>query len=161
MSAPFQDYLKLLREVGSLLEKLAALDEQKAAAVKQDDLLALDEVLKQEQALGLSLRGMELRRQKLLPQLGLEGSTLSDLPSKCPPELELEARETMRSLQNSYKIYRSCADLARNILELNLHQIEKFVLAAGGDPKDLDASVGYAAPRGAEPPRNMKTDFRA
>ena len=35
------------------------------AAVLKDDLLALDEVLKQEQALSLSLRGLEQRRLKL------------------------------------------------------------------------------------------------
>jgi len=160
MSTPHGEYLALLREVGGLLEKLAGLARRKAEVVKQDDLLGLDEVLKQEQALGLNLRGLELKRMKLAPQLGLEGSKLDDLASKCPPELELEARETVRSVQNSYKVYRSCADLARTTLELNLHQIEKIIIAAGGDPKDLDAGAGYI-PAGPEPPRNMKTDFRA
>jgi len=160
MSAPHEEYLALLREVGGLLEKLAALSKRKAAVVKQDDLLGLDEVLKQENALGLSLRGLELKRMKLVPQLGLDGTRLEDLPAKFPPELEPEARETVRAVQSSYKIYRSCADLARTTLELNLHQIEKFVTAAGGDPKDLETGVGYA-PTGPEPPRNMKTDFRA
>ncbi len=163
MTTPFEAYLNLLQEVGRLLEQLAALSEQKAAAVRQDDLLALDEVLKQEQALSLNVRGLELKRMKLAPQLGLEGTSLAELPSKCPAELELETRETVRRVQNSYKIYRSGAELARSTLELNLHQIEKLVIAAGGDPKDLDASVsaGYTAPPGTEPPRNMKTDFRA
>ncbi len=161
MSATHTEYLELLRDVGRQLEQLAALAEQKAAAVRQDDLLGLDEVLKQEQALGLNLRGLELKRQKLVPQLGLEGTKLGELVSKYPPEMELEVRDTVRELQNSYKIYRSCSDMVRTTLELNLHQIEKLVIAAGGDPKDLDTSVGYAAPAGAEPPRNMKTDFRA
>ncbi len=160
MSAPHKEYLALLREVGGLLEKLAEMSRQKAAVVRRDDLLGLDEVLKQEQALGLSLRGLELKRMKLAPQLGLDGSKLDDLASKFPPEMELEAREAVRAVQNSYKVYRSCADLARTTLELNLHQIEKMITAAGGDPKDLNAGAGYA-PAGPEPPRNMKTDFRA
>ena len=162
MSAPFQDYLKLLREVGRLMEQLAGLAQQKADVVRRDDLLGLDDVLKQEQALGLNLRGMELRRLKLVPQLGLEGVPLSGLTSKCPPELKDEARQVVGDLTDSYRIYRSSADMARNTLELNLHQIEKFVAANGGDPKDLDMSVGsgYAAPD-KEPPRSMKTDFRA
>lgn len=158
MSEPFQDYLKLLRDVGKALEQLAALNQQKAAAVRENDILKLDEALKQEQALGLNLRGLELRRLKLVPQLGLDGSSLSDLPSKAPPALELEARKTMTDLQRSYEIYRSCADMARNSLELNLHRIDKFITAAGGNSKDLEA--GYTPP-GVEPPKNMKTDFRA
>lgn len=158
MSALFSDYLKLLREVGSLLEQLATLAQQKAGAVRQDDLLALDDVLKQEQALGLNLRGLELRRAKLVSQLGLEGTTLSALPAKCPPELAAETDQTVSEVQNSYRAYRSTANMARTTLELSLHQIEKLVTAAGGDPKDMDA--GYA-PAEAEPPRSMKTDFRA
>ncbi len=158
MSEPFQEYLKLLRDVSAQLEQLAVLSTKKADVVRDNDLMGLDEVLKQEQALGLNLRGLELRRLKLIPQLGLEESTLSDLPSKCPPELQMEAKKTMQDLQNSYSIYRSCADMARNVLELNLHKIDKFVTAHGGSAKDLDA--GYAPP-GVEPPKNMKTDFRA
>ena len=34
MSVPFQDYLKLLREVGRLLEQLAGLAQQKADVVQ-------------------------------------------------------------------------------------------------------------------------------
>ena len=101
MSAPFQDYLKLLRDVGKTLEQLAELNQQKAAAVHDHDLLKLDEALKQEQALGLNLRGLELRRLKLVPQLGLAGSTLSSLPSKCPPELEDETKKTVTGLRRS------------------------------------------------------------
>lgn len=160
MGAPFQDYLKLLREVGRLLEQLAGLAQQKAEAVRKDDLLGLDEVLKQEQAMGLNLRGLELKRLKLVPQLGLEGVTLSQLPSQCPPELKEETQQVVRGLKDSYRAYRSSSDMARNTLELNLHQIEKFVAANGGDPKDLEAGAGYAAPD-KEPPRSMKTDFRA
>ena len=48
--------------------------------------------------------------------------------------------------------------MARNTLELTLHQIDKIVAAAGIDPGQLGA--GYQAP-GVEPPKNMKTDFRA
>ena len=160
MSAPFSDYLKLLREVGTLLEQLAVLAQQKADAVRQDDLLALDEVLKQEQALGLNLRGLEtVLTQMCCGQLGLEGTTLAALPAKCPPELAAETDQVVSDVQMSYRAYRSSANMVRTTLELNLHQIEKLVAAAGGDPKDLDA--GYAPPANAEPPRRMKTDFRA
>lgn len=158
MMASHQDYLALLRELSGHLERLSQLDGQKADAVRRDDLLGLDEVLKQEQAMTLTLRGLEQRRVKLLKQLGLDGVPLDSLPGKFPPELELEAKKTVEELRNSYKIYRGFADMARNLLELNLHQIEKAVAASGVDPAALGA--GYEIP-GVEPPKNMKTDFRA
>jgi len=158
MSAPYSAYLELLEELRGHLERLSELAQQKAAVVRQDDLIALDEVLKREQVVSLALRGLEQRRARLVKELGLENTTLSDLPGRCPAELDNQARRIVRDLRDSYEIYRGYADMARNTLELNLHQIEKFIVASGGDPADIGA--GYEAP-GPEPPRNMKTDFRA
>ena len=158
MDGPYLDYLALLRELSGHLERLAELAGKKADAVRKDDLMALDEVLKQEQVMGLTLRGLEQRRQKLVKALGLDGVPLSALGEKYPEELGLQASQTAEALRHSYKIYRGCADMARNTLELNLHQIERVVAASGMDPAELGA--GYEAP-GVEPPKNMKTDFRA
>ncbi|MDE6589118.1 MAG: flagellar protein FlgN [Oscillospiraceae bacterium] len=151
-------YLKLLEELRGSLDQLSQLAQEKAAAVRASDLTALSEVLKQEQALSLNLRGLELRRQKLAPQLGLDGMKLSDLPGRCPPQLEEKARKTAEDLRRSYSLYQSYADAARSTLELNLHQIDQFLLDQGVDPKL--AAAGYESPS-TEPPKNMKTDFRA
>lgn len=151
-------YLELLEELTSNLDRLAQLAQDKAAAVRSDDLLALDEVLKQEQAAALNLRGLELRRLKLVSQLGLESVPLAELSGHYPPELADRARKTVSTLRDSYTVYRSCADMARSLLELDLHQIEKVIAASGVDP--TVAPSGYEAP-GVEPPKNMKTDFRA
>ena len=158
MEEQFRAYFSILRELGGVLDRLAPLAQQKAEAARAGDLTAMDEVLKQEQALSLNLRGLELRRQKLAPQLGLDGAPLSALPERCPAGLADEARKTADALRKSYEIYRSYANMARNTLELNIHQIDKFLERAGVDPKL--AVQGYEAPP-TEPPPKMKTDFRA
>ena len=86
-----QAYLNLLRDLSGKLDQLGGLAEQKAQTVRQDDLLAMDEVLKQEQVLSLALRGLEQRRTKLLAKLGLSDVALKDLPSHYPEELADEA----------------------------------------------------------------------
>lgn len=106
----------------------------------------------------LNLRGLELRRLKLVGQLGLDHVPLSGLEDHCPPELAPRARSVSETLRESYTAYRSCADMARTLLELNLHQLEKVITAAGVDP--AVAAAGYEPP-GVEPPKKMKTDFRA
>ena len=158
MEEQFRAYLGVLRELTGVLDRLTPLALQKAEAARASDLMALDEVLKQEQALSLNLRGLELKRQKLTPQLGLDGVPLSALAGHCPAGLADEARKTAAALHKSYEIYCSYANLARNTLELNLHQIDKFLERAGVDPKL--AVQGYEAPP-TEPPKKMKTDFRA
>ena len=106
----------------------------------------------------LSLRGLEQKRLKLLAQMGLESVPLAELSGRYPPELAGRAEKTVDALRDSYAIYRSSADMARSLLELDLHKIEKVIAASGVDP--VVAASGYEAP-GVEPPKNMKTDFRA
>lgn len=158
METLFRSYFSMLRELSGTLDRLTPLAQQKADAVRRDDLLALDEVLKQEQALALNLRGLELKRMKLASQLELDSVPLSKLSEHCPPQLADEARKTAAALRDSYEIYRSYANMARNTLEINLHQIDKVLADAGVDPKL--AAQGYEAPP-MEPPQKMKTDFRA
>ena len=158
MDGLYLSYLDLLGEVGATLERLSQLAQEKTAAVRRNDLTALDEVLKQEQAMTLNLRGLEQKRLKMDPQLGLEGTGLSALPQAYPEHLQDAARQTADTLGRTYAIYRAYADEARGTLELNLHQVEKVISAAGVDPKL--AAAGYEAPN-IEPPKNMKTDFRA
>ena len=157
-ASDYQAYLDLLKELTGCLDRLGEVAVEKAQRVRQDDLLAMDEVLKQEQVLSLSLRGLDQRRTKLLTKLGLSGVPLTGLPGKYPAELQDQAKRTVEELRTSYKMYRSRADLARGMLELNLHQIDKLIIAAGAHPDDVGA--GYEPP-GMEPPKNMKTDFRA
>ena len=118
MSQLHQSYLDLLAELSGSLDRLSQLARDKAAAIQADDLIALDEVLKQEQAMTLNLRGLELRRLKLVGQLGLENVPLAGLEDHCPPELAPRARSVSETLRESYTAYRSCADMARALLEL-------------------------------------------
>ena len=158
MEEQFRAYFGVLRDLSGVLDRLTPLALQKAEAAHAGDLPAMDEVLKQEQALSLNLRGLELKRQKLVSQLGLDNVPLSALPERCPTELADEARQTTAGLRKSYEIYRSYSNLARSTLELNLHQIDKFLERSGVDPKL--AVQGYETPP-TEPPQKMKTDFRA
>ena len=157
MEEHYLAYLSLLGGLNSDLEQLTSLAQQKTDAVRQDDLMALDEVLKQEQAMSLTLRGLEQKRLALISQLGLEGVSLSDLSSRYPAELRAQAKEAAETVQRTYKVYCSAADAARITLECNLHEIEKFIASAGGAPTE---GAGYTPPN-TEPPKKMKTDFRA
>lgn len=156
MESRYREYLSLLSSIGNTLGRLSELSRQKTAAVQQDDLAALDQVMKQEQVLALDLRGKEQKRMAQLAGLGLTGVSLSALPEHCPDSLRLEAKTVAEDLRRSYEVYRSAAEVARNTLECNLHQIEKFLAGSGAVP----AGPGYASST-VEPPPAMKTDFRA
>lgn len=148
--------LDIFDKLAVCLGQLADLASQKTEAVRADNLLALDEALKQEQALTLSIRGLESKNNALLKELGLKQVPLSALPEHYPPEMQLKAKQTIDNLHNQYDLYRSAAEVARNTLECNLHEIEKFLMQQGVDPS---TGPGYTS-QDLEPPAPMKTDIR-
>ena len=157
MNKPFLDYLNLLAHLCTELDHLSELAKQKTQAVRQDDLTALDQVMRQEQASTLAFRGLEQKQAVLLEATGLKGIPLSSLAEKFPSELRLQAKQQVEQLQTKYQLYCSCAEVARNTLECTLHEIEKILASAapqsGGTP-------GYQG-QSPELPSSMRTNFWA
>lgn len=158
MEKLFRAYFQLLNTLAEQLEHLTNLTRLKATAAQNDDLLALDEVLRQEQAAALNFRGLEQHRQRQTAELGISELALNQLPECCPEPLQAEARQVVEHLSSCYRTYRSVAEDTRVILERNLHEVEQILEHAGVSPNT--GGPGYAPPDSETPP-NMKTDFRA
>ena len=71
MNNPFDEYLNLLVQMSEELAQLSELAKLKTDAVVNNDLMALDQVLKQEQACSLTFRGLEQKQAALLNATGL------------------------------------------------------------------------------------------
>ncbi len=127
MEATFESYFDFLGRLGNTLEQLTELARQKTLAVRRDDLLGVNECMKQEQALSMSLRGMDAKRERMLAELGLDGVPLSGLAARCPESLRPQAKRVSESLRAKYDVYNSAAATARTTLECNLHEIEKLM----------------------------------
>lgn len=155
MTQAYETYLELLRTLTKALASLSAVEQEKTAAVRQDDLIGLDDCMKREQVLCLSLRSMEKRRADALEALGLQALPLSQLAAHYPEALQLEAKNTSEALLRQYEVYKSAAQVARSTLECNLHEIDKVVAQA--------APSGGAGSAGGAPALsgNLRTDFRA
>ena len=160
MDGVYQAYLNLLRSLGESLDQLSVLAQKKVAAANGDDLMALDEVMKQEQAMTLAFRGMDQTREKLLEQLNCGNVPLSRLPERFPPQMQGQAREAVAALQKQYQNYRKDADAARLVLERHLREIDAIITEMGGAPAP-EGGPGYVPPPPPDTPPSMKTDFRA
>ena len=132
MTDVYQELFAFLDRLGETLETLTGIERQKTDAVRKDDLLTVNDCMKREQAISLSLRSMDVKREKLLAAAGMRGVPLTGLAEHCPPELRQQARETADRLRSRFHIYQSAAAVARTTLEINLHQIEKIISAEGG-----------------------------
>ena len=157
MDNPFLEYLKLLDQLKAELDRLTDLAKKKVTVVRQDDLMALDEIMRQEQAAALAFRGLEQKQVTLLKTMGLTEVPLSALAERYPADLRQQARQTVEGLQTQYHVYQKCAEVARNTLEVNLHEIDRFLASANVSSA---GGPGYEG-QPPEPPQKMRTDFRA
>lgn len=132
--AVWQEYLKLLDNLGNTLEKLTEIERSKTAAVSGGNLHGVEECMKQEQVISLSLRGMDQKREKMLAQLDLTGVPLRELEARGPRETHMETRRTVEALRRKYDVFRSASEVARNTLECNLHAIEQVQKAKDAPP---------------------------
>lgn len=153
----YEAYIALLSEISHALSQLTETAHRKAEAVRQDDLAQLNEVIKQEQALSLSLRGCEQKRVALLAHMGLEEVPLTTLADHYPPALRPTAKAAAESLRQHFQVYSSASTMARNLLERNLHQIEQYLDAAQTNAP----GPGYAPADNVQLPPSLRSDFRA
>ena len=153
----YKDYLDFLSGLCGQLDQLARVEGDKISAVRGYDLAALDECMKQEQAMALSLRGSEQKRDRMLSQLGLAGVSLRDLPKRCPPEYADETSQMVERLLRAYQILQSVHEPARSLLERQLHLVEGQLREQGVEPS-VDTSY---QPTPGQRPQSLRTDFKA
>lgn len=162
--AVFREYLQLLRGLEKTVGQLVELERKKAGAVRANDVQLVDDCIRQEQVLSLSLRGAEQKRAKLLKELGLEHVKLFGLEREAPEELRQEAHETACALHRRYEEYQSASDAARTALERVLIQIDQMLAAEQQKAPQPQAGGLRRQPQpgGEEPPEGGHgADFKA
>ena len=129
MDELYEAYFTLLGKLGEFLDRLSELAKTKNIAAQRGDVLTVNECVKEEQSIGLTMRQYDQRREKLLFALGLQGVPLSAMPERCPPNQRQAARAAADALLTKGRLYRAAADAARSTLECSLHNVEKLIEA--------------------------------
>ena len=148
MEESYRELFGILGKVREILDKLSDLQGRKARGAARGDLMEVNECMKQEQVLSLSLRSLDQKREKLTALLGIAGQPVSKLPFQVPEALRPEALSCADRLLQSFRLYKTAAQLSRNTLEIALREVD-LMLAASGVKED-SASI----------PESV-TDFRA
>jgi len=146
----WQDYLKLMRSLTKTLTELTQVERQKNDAASKGDVIMVEECMKHEQVLSLTLRGYDQKRDVMLAELGLRGVTLSQLEDRSPDEFQLETKAVVEELRRQYRLFQAASQVARDTLEINLRGIEQLQAKQAGD-----------AAEAAETRKHHQTDFRA
>lgn len=147
----WQDYLKFLGSLSHTLEELTKVEQLKNMAASQGDLFTVEDCMKREQVLSLTLRGYDQKREAMLADLGLKNVRLNQLLDHVPDELRMEAKAAVELLRSRYAVFQAASGAARNTLEINLRAIEKEQAIRAGDAAQAEEERKTA----------HQTDFRA
>lgn len=121
----WQDYLRLLEQLTRTIHQLTGIEQSKIRAASQGNLEELETCMRQEQAMSLSLRGHDQKRDALLARMGLTGVPLRELERHAPVDLLMETKRVAETLRREYGLFQTASQVARNTLECNLRMIEK------------------------------------
>ena len=122
----WMDYLKLLEGLSKTIGQLTEVEQKKILAVSQGRLDEVEDCMKREQALSLSLRGCDQKRETMLARMGLKNIPLRQLEQHAPEGLEMETKRVANELRGKYSVFQSASQVARNTLECNLRAIERI-----------------------------------
>lgn len=153
-----ENLLHFLSELRQELEHLTQLQPQKIDAVHAHDLDALNDCMKQEQVISLSLRGLEQKREKLLQEAGLSGVSLLELDRHCPPEHRGAVARATEGVRKQYRLLCSAQEAARTVIEKDLRAVNGELERRGLLSEESDDA--YQTPA-SHPLRGLGTDFRA
>ena len=149
MDELYEAYFAMLGKFGEFLDRLSELATAKIVAAQRGDVLTVNECMKEEQSIGLTMRHMDSRREKLSAALGLRDVPLSRMAERCPPAQRQAARAAADALLDKARVFRAASDAARSTIERSLHNVEKRIAA--------NAPGGELAPRKRG---GVFTDFR-
>lgn len=132
--ALWQDYLRQLEGLTKTIGQLTEIEKKKTLAVSEGRLDEVEACMRQEQALSLSLRGFDQKREAMLARMGLTGVPLRQLEDHAPDELLMETKRTAEKLRGQYEMFQTASQVARNTLECNLRVLEQLQAEAGQAP---------------------------
>jgi hypothetical protein len=154
------DFIAFIKELIQFFDELTQVEKTKLQAAIQNDIPTLEDCMKKEQVELLKFRGMEKRRQTILSSLGWENKTFSEILETAEATYKEELSAIYIKLNSAVKLYRDTFDSAKNVIEVNLHTIEKTLAQLKHQNGEGSSSIytpdGQFAPPGATGLTNRK-----
>lgn len=118
---------QIINEMISLFDEHLPLEEEKLRAVQDDDVAAVEDCMKREQAVVLKLRGLEKKREEIQKSNGWEGKTFREIIEMIPQEKQSVYKQLLERLENSMSLFQNTNESALDTLRIHQREIEKVM----------------------------------
>ncbi len=125
--ADMTKFADLIRQFIELFDRMIPLEQEKLNVVKQNQVSALEDIIKREQAEIMALRGLDQKRERLQKDLGFAELTFQEILERVSGEEHGELQQLFDELSGRVKEFRSVTESSKTMMEVNLHAINKMV----------------------------------
>ena len=122
---------EILKESADIYKTFLELESKKYTAVINDDVIALDDVVSEEEVCFLKLKGIEQKREKHIDLLGLNGKTLKEIIDISDDEHKIILQEQLDELNITVKELRKINNLLKTVIEVRRRRIDKEMINLG------------------------------
>ncbi len=133
MNENYQRIQEIMEEYSTLLDQLVDFEKNKLDAVKAKNLEQLDNFLKDEQVHLLSLKGLDVKREKIQNECGLEGLTYRQIIDKAPEELKAPLQASYDQISEKTSYFQELVRTINTYIDIQLHTIEAVMERIGAE----------------------------
>ena len=137
----FTAFTKIIEELITLFDHLIPIEQEKLDAAVKNRVSFVEDCMHKEQAAVLQLRGLEQKRESEQKRLGMEGYAFRQILECAPEEAAAILNPLFDQLAERVRTFQSVSASARDIIEVNLHVIQR-ALAAEGPGKATYSAAG-------------------
>lgn len=122
-----QDIIKFFDEFSEILQ-------DKIDAIEQNNVTKLEQIMKQEQAFSMKIRGLEKSRQTALAQSGLTQEDFKIVMQSPQDDEEIETAAVYRLLKERLAKYTQASEVIQAQVDIRLHSIKLLLEKLENNP---------------------------
>lgn len=121
----------LLKESTQLFSKLLELEHEKYDAVIKADIEMLDDIVSDEQAYYLKIRGDEQKIENLLEEIGCSGKSLREIIDMSQGEEKTKLINAYKELNELLKEVKKINRMCKTLIEVRLRRVDNALSQLG------------------------------
>ena len=119
-----EEFCRTLRQLSDVVKQLSLIEDEKATIAAEKQHGALDPLMRKEQPLILSLRGLEKQRMEQAAALGWEGLTFPQIMDAADPEQEAALSPLFTELQEGTDRLKKNRETSDRMIRVRLRELE-------------------------------------
>ncbi len=126
------EFEAVLNKMIILFREWTTIQSLKLQAIKHNQVAVLEDYLNKEQPMVMRLRGLELEREKQQALLGFQDKKFQQILEEISEEEKEELVPLFHELSSQLQVFQEMTDNVNQLLQMNLHQIDKKIDRAKG-----------------------------